>query len=393
MARKAAKGTGTIRKKEVTRNGKPYVYWEARITTGRDPGTGKQIQRSITGKTQKEVREKLQAVAVELNTGTYLEPSRMTVGEWLNTWIQEYNRDVKMHTQASYAGHVKNHLFPGLGAIRLQSLNATHVQAFYNSLQDKDPPLSSKTIKNIHGVLHKAMQQAVELGYIKFNPTDACKTPKVVKKELNPMEDQEITAFLKAIKGHRFERLFTVDIFTGMRQGELLGLKWEDIDFQKGTIHVRRQLVKDKKKGGAYYLASLKNDKTRKITPAPSVMAVLKAHKLAQTAQRLQAGPYWVDTGLVFTNETGDHMAHNTVYKSFKKVVRELGMSETRFHDLRHTYAVAALESGDDIKTLQENMGHHSAAFTLDQYGHVSERMKQESANRMERFIKGVEIG
>lgn len=391
--KRAAQGAGTIRKKEVIRNGKPYTYWEARITTGRDPGTGKQVQRSITGKTQKEVREKLQAISVELNTGTYLEPSRMTVKDWLTVWLAEYIQDVKILTQASYDTQVKNHIIPAIGAIKLQALNASQIQKMYNDFQRQAKPLSPKTIKNIHGVLHKALQQAVELKYIPYNPSDACKLPRVVKKEINPLEEQEITAFLEAIKGHKYERLFMVDLFTGMRQAELLGLKWEDIDFKSGTILVKRQLIREKKKGGQFYLMPLKNDKSRQITPAPTVMSVLQAQKLAQTAQRLQAGQSWQGSGLVFTNETGGHLVHVTVYKSFKKVVDSIGLSETRFHDLRHSYAVAALQSGDDIKTLQENLGHATAAFTMDTYAHVSERMKKESSARMEAFINSVKTG
>ena len=140
MAKKAssrnAQGAGTIRKKTVTRNGKPYTYWEARYTEGRDPGTGKQVQRSIYGRTQKEVREKLQAVAVTLNTGTYTEPDKMTVGEWLDMWLKEYvTGAVKPFTLASYTAQCENHIKPGLGAIKLTALNSVQIQKFYNGLK------------------------------------------------------------------------------------------------------------------------------------------------------------------------------------------------------------------------------------------------------------------
>ncbi len=140
MARKNAKGAGTIRKKTVTRNGKEYTYWEARVTTGRDPGTGKQIQRSFTGKTQKEVREKLQAAAVEVNQGTYTAPSKMTVGQWLGIWQRDYLGSVKPATIQMYRGHIKNHIRPGLGAVRLDRLHPHDVQEFVNRLE-LSPPL------------------------------------------------------------------------------------------------------------------------------------------------------------------------------------------------------------------------------------------------------------
>ncbi len=392
MPKRAAQGAGTIRKKTVTRNGKTYTYWEARITTGRDPGTGKQIQRSYSGKTQKEVREKLQAAAVNLNEGTYQEPSKLTVEAWMKIWLAEYTGDVKTLTRAAYEAQAKNHIIPNIGAMKIQALNASHVQKLYNGLQKASPPLSPKTIKNIHGILHKALQQAMELGILRFNPSDACKLPRVIKAEIKPLEDHQIATFLKAIQGHPYERLFLVDLFTGMRQGELLGLKWEDIDFKAGTILIRRQLIREKKKGGQFLLAPLKNNKTRRITPAPSVMQILREQRQSQAIQRLRMGQLWEDRGLVFTNAVGRHLVHVTVYKSFKRLVSSINLPETRFHDLRHSYAVACLQAGDDIKTVQENLGHHTAAFTLDTYAHVSERMKQDSADRMEAFINSVKV-
>ena len=171
MARKsnsrAAQGTGTIRKKTVTHDRATYTYWEARITTGYDPGTGKQIQRSFSGKTQKEVREKMQAAAVELNRGTYKEPLKMTVSEWLDIWLAEYLGGVKPMTVLNYTQHVNNHIKPALGAIKLETLNTHEIQSFYNDLQkphgDK-AGLSAKTVKCVNGVLHKALQQAVAIG-------------------------------------------------------------------------------------------------------------------------------------------------------------------------------------------------------------------------------------
>ncbi len=151
---------------------------------------------------------------------------------------------------------------------------------------------------------------------------------------------------------------------------------WEDINFKRGTISIRRQLIREKKTG-EYLLAPLKNDKTRQITPAPSVIKVLREQFLEQNRIRLLAREAWNDSGLVFTNEIGGHLVHVTVYKSFKKVVKSIGLPETRFHDLRHTYTASSLDAGDDIKTLQENMGHHSAAFTMDVYGHLTEKMKR----------------
>ena len=390
---RAAQGTGTIRKKTVTRGGKLYDYWEARLTVGYDPGTGKQIQRSFSGKTQKEVREKMQAAAVAYNDGTYTAPQKITVGEWLDIWSQTYLGGVKPFTVAAYQGQIRNHLKPALGAIKLEALNAHTIQQFYNRLgnpKDGSRPLSPKTVKNIHGILHKALQQAVSIGYLRFNPAGACTLPRVVRKPIQPLDEPQTKAFLQAIHGHRLEALFTVTLFTGMREGEALGLMWDCVDFDQGTILIDKQLQREKKKGGQYLFAPLKNDKSRTITPAPWVIELLRQHRAQQAQARLQAGIAWENSGLVFTDDLGHHLAFATVLKNFKAVVASIGLPQVRFHDLRHSYAVAAIRSGDDIKTVQSNLGHATAAFTLDVYGHVTNQMKQASAARMETYIKDV---
>lgn len=388
MARKAAAGTGTIRKKTVTRSGKQYTYWEARYTTGYNPGTGRQIQRSITGKTQKEVAQKLKAATTAIDEGTYTAPNKMTVAQWLDIWTSEYLGAVKPRTVDNYKGVVRSRIKPGLGAVKLDALNPHTIQSYYNSLSKEG--LAPKTVRNLHGILYKALQQAVANGYIKSNPADHCILPRPVRSELKPLDEDMITAFLKAIQGHQFEELFTVTLFTGMREGEALGLLWACVDLSKGTITVDKQLQLIRGSRGQYQMVPTKNSKSRTLALAPTVTATLKRVRLRQLENRLRYGECWEDSGFVFTDELGRHLSASSVYKAFKKVMEQIGSPETRFHDLRHSYAVASIQSGDDIKTVQENLGHATAAFTLDVYGHVIEKMKQESASRMEAFIKAV---
>ena len=331
-----------------------------------------------------------------LMRGVYIEPSEFTVAHWLDKWLDTYVKGkVKPLTFYSYSTHCENHIKRALGAIKLSALDTLHIQNFYNDLEkSKDEGgkygLSAKTIKNIHGVLHKSLDKAVELKFIKFNPSKICELPKYIKKEIKPLEETEISAFLKAMAGHKFEIVFLVTLFTGMRQGEVLGLSIDCVDFAKGIITVNKQLIKDKNTG-KYYLHTVKNDKVRIIAPDPFIMGALHKQKAAQDKMQLSAGQAWSNTdNLIFTNELGEHLKHVTVYKNFKKIVTGLGLDDTRFHDLRHSYAVAALQAGDDVKTVQENLGHHSAVFTLDIYGHVTDKMKKDSAARMEKFIQVV---
>ncbi len=382
---KAAAGSGTIRKKTVTRSGKQYTYWEARYTAGYDPGTGKQIQRSVTGKTQKEVAQKLKAVTAALDAGTYIAPSKMTVGEWLDIWQRDYLGGVKPRTVDTYKALVRVRIRPALGAIRLEALNAHTIQQFYNGL-----PLSPKSVKNVHGVLHRALAKAVRIGYIRFNPADACELPRIERKELRPLDEKETRAFLAAIQGHRFETLYKVTLFTGLREGEVLGLKWDRVDFQRGTLLINRQLQQPRQGNRDYFLASTKSGRARTVTPAPWVMDLLKHHRADQAKQRLKMGSLWAGEDYVFTDELGCHLTQPAVYHAYKKVVAAIGRSDARFHDLRHSYAVAAIRAGDDIKTVQGNLGHATASFTLDVYGHVTDQMKQDSAARMDGYIKKV---
>lgn len=181
----------------------------------------------------------MQAAAVELNSGTYKEPLKMTVSEWLDIWLTEYLGGVKPMTVLNYTQHVNNHIKPALGAIKLEALNTHEIQSFYNDLQkphgDK-AGLSAKTVKCVNGVLHKALQQAVAVGYLRFNPADACKLPRVERKEIKPLDSEAITAFMKAVEGSRYETLYLLTLFTGMRRGEVCGLQWDCVDLEKARF-------------------------------------------------------------------------------------------------------------------------------------------------------------
>ena len=390
---RSAHGSGKPHKKTVIRNGKTYTYWEGRVTTGYDPGTGKQIQKSFTGKTQKEVLEKMQAVQVEVNNHTYQEPSKMTTGEWLNIWQNEFLSGVKPMTVLNYSQHIKNHIKPAIGAIKLDALNTHIIQRFYNDLgkpHGDEPALSAKTIKCVHGVLHKALSQAVKIGYLRFNPSDACELPRIERKEIKPLDHAAMSAFIQAVQGHRFEVLYLTLLFTGMRRGEICGLTWDCVDLSKGTILINKQLQNVPGHPGEFRLVSTKSSKGRTITIAASLTALLKKHKSQQNADRLKAGPLWENNNFVFCNEIGQHLSPHTVYHNYKRIVASIGLPGARLHDLRHSFAVASFQAGDDPKTVQANLGHATASFTLDVYAHATAEMKQASANRMDEFIKGV---
>lgn len=417
MARKnsrAASGAGSIRQRK---DGK----WEARFVVGHDPGTGKQIRKSVYGITQKEVREKMSAAIAAIDKGSFFEPSKITLSEWLEIWLADYMADKKYLTAKHYRAQVETHIKPALGAVKLSQLAPHTIQGFYNDLlkkghtvpkKDKNGkpikkngkavseqiPLSAKSVRNIHGILTKALSVAVSIGYLQVNPADRVTLPRVEKKDLCPLTDEQVKAFLEIAPADEYGTILTVILFTGLREAEAMGLTWDCVDFKAGTLTINKQLQKRPLKDGGFVFASLKNNKTRVLTPAPFVMDLLSRRQKEQAAQRLAAGEAWEGwksekerkAALVFTTALGTNFSPQTVVNHFKKIAARIGAPESRVHDLRHTFAVLSLQNGDDVKTVQGNLGHATAAFTLDVYGHVSERMKNESAARMEAFIKSV---
>ena len=391
-----AAGAGTIRSKTVTRDGRTYKFWEARVTIGYDPGTGKQIQKSFSGKTQREVREKMQAALVEINNQTYFEPSKMLLSQWVAIWLEEYMGDKKYGTVKHYKAQCKAHIVPKLGATKLPALTPPQIQSFYNNLQRNG--LSAKSVRNIHGILTKCLSTAVSVGYLRDNPCQRVTLPKVQKTEIVPLTDEQVKAFLKEASGDEMEILLTVILFTGLRESEALGLTWDCVDFNTGTLKISKQLQKRPLRDGGFVFAPLKNDKTRTIHAAAFVMDLLHRRKREQMEHRLLAGEAWegwttseeAKKALVFTNALGVHFTQPSVVRHYKKIAARIGAPNSRVHDLRHTFAVLSLQNGDDVKTVQDNLGHATAAFTLDVYGHASKRMKEESAARMQNYIINV---
>ena len=409
-AGRGTNGTGSIRKITSTKNGKTYTYWQGRYTMGIDPLTGKQKQGSVSGKTQKEVAQKLRQITSEIDKGLFVAPSRLTVRDWLNQWRTDYLVDVKPSTAYLYERTLELHVIPFIGQVKLDSLTSQMVQKMYNELisptDDSRKPLAAKSVKDVHGVLHKALEQAAANGLVKLNPTNACVLPKGERKEIQPLEEDQVGPFLRAIDGHIHEYIYKITMFTGLREGEVLGLTWDCVDLKDGTLTVKQQLKREQQKGGKYYMSSTKNGKKRVIALAPTVIDLFQKQRRKLLDMQISAQSAWADkatvfsmmTGceekfdLVFRNEVGELLSYRTVYDCFKRIVAGIGLPNLRFHDLRHTFALISIRSGDDIKTVQSNLGHATAAFTLDVYGHVTGQMKRDSANRMENFIKGIAV-
>ena len=380
MARRA-NGEGTVRKRSDGR-------WEGRY---KDPIENS--LKSIYGKTQKDVLTDLRRIFNEIFNGEYIKPVEMTVSEWFDIWLEEYTIDIKPLTYASYKGIINKHIRPVLGDFELQKLTPIHIQKLYNRLSNKG--MSAKTIQNVHGVIHRALKQAMELNYLRTNVSEACKLPKVRQTEIISLDEMQIQEFCRNMKNDVYSDVFFTALFTGMRQGEILGLTWECVDFINNTIHINKQLLKDvnKPEGEKYCFAPTKNNKTRTIIAPQCVMDILRRrHNMqGQRMRKTILDEYtqkW--SNLVFTQDNGKHLTHGTVRMNYKKIVEDLGIPDIRFHDLRHSYAMLSLQNGDDIKTVQGNLGHHSASFTLRTYAYSTKNMQKLCAKRMDDFVKKI---
>nr|DAG40360.1 MAG TPA: Integrase [Caudoviricetes sp.] len=380
---KNAAGAGTIRQRA---NG----LWEGRITIGTNPGTGKPIRKSVYGKTQKEVRRRMTEITRELDKNNYKEPSKITVAAWMKIWLDNFTPQLAPLSRSKYDAEIKNHIIPALGALQLDAVSGLHVQSFYNSLTKAG--LSGKTVSGIASILRKSFNTAIKQKLMQSNPCLTAELPRIEKPEINPLTDEEIPRFLAAIAGHPLEHAFAIALFTGMREGELLGLSWEQVDFASRKITINQQLQRSRETGEYFIRECPKNRKTRVFAPPDIAWEHLKLQRAKQLEMQRVASELWSNPdNLVFTDACGKHLTISAFYKQFKRVAADFGRPELRVHDLRHTTATIAIASNADIKSVQNLLGHATAAFTLNTYAHTSEKMMQDTASRMQAYYSSLE--
>ena len=370
---RASNGMGSIRQRSDGR-------WEARYSTpdGR--------QRSVYAKSEAEVTKKLRSVLHDLDSGAWMEPSRMTVGDWLDIWLRDYQGHTTGRTVETYTCVVNKRLRPMFGNIKLNNFSQIHVRRMVSQMTQEGK--SPSTIKHAKGILSTAMKCAVEAGLIKSNPVQGVKSPRMVKPTITIIDRDKFQAFVDAVQKTTCADALVFMLLTGIRAGEMQGLRWADID--NGTMTINRQLhaqSKNKKKLGAP-----KDGEVRDIHLPAEAIELLKNHRKTQLAERLAAGDKWHDdeitTDLVFRQPDGTNLDEGVIYKAILSVREELGMPHLRPHDLRHSYAVAALRSGVDVKTVQHNLGHKHASITLDTYAAYTTDAGKVGAERFDSYWK-----
>ncbi|MCM1228196.1 MAG: site-specific integrase [Clostridium sp.] len=362
---------------------------------------GKSKRKYVYGKTKREVTEKVNELLSQLRTNTYVEPCKITLYSWLCTWLETYcKNEVRMTTYVNYDTYVNKHIKDSIGGYQLKDLNTVIIQKFYNEKSkngrlDGKGGLSPKTIKNLHDMLHKALNQAVYLDMISKNPTDFVVLPKKKKVEMRYFTVEEQQKLQEVIKGNRLEMPILLDLYTGMRQGELLGLTWENVHIAlDGHSYVRvvqtLNRVKNSDETSEHKtLITINEPKTvhsiRTIPLLPEIAEKLYQYKMNQ--EKYFAENNLTESEFVFTATNGKPIEPRDFQRDFKKILVKNNIRVVNVHGIRHTYAVRALESGMSVKTLSSILGHSSTAFTMDIYGHVTEEFKNDEVSRMRNFL------
>lgn len=367
--------------------------YEARYSLGFDKD-GKRIRKSIYSKNRTELSQRLTAILNQINCGLYVEPSKLTVAEWLDTWLQEYKHgSVKPSTYGCYVDLVKGHIKPLIGNIPLKDLQPHMIQKLVNDLHRQgraggNKALSSSSLRKTHAILHCCLEQAVTNGLMVKNVADKIKLPRQAQKQVKALSKDEQAIFIEAAEGERLKFLFQFALGTGLRVGELCGLRWNNADIKKGIIQVKEQVQRVKNPHGdtatMMIVCDVKTKSGNRSIPLPdSLLALLKQHKINQLQERLQAGAIWTDNNIVFANEIGGYLEQRNVARAFHRVQERAGLKGFNVHSLRHTYATRLLESGISPKVAQELMGHSTIAQTLDTYSHVLPETKQEAVQAL----------
>ncbi len=339
-------------------------------------------RKALYGKTRLEVAAKLSKALADREGGLTFDAGNLTVGDYLARWLSDSVRGtVRISTFERHEQIIRAHLAPAFGRVKLKAVTPAHVRSLHR--EKLDSGLAPATVRKIHSTLHKALSQAVADGLIPRNAADV-KAPRPAPDEMRPLSEAEARTFLDAAReaGDRFEALYVLAITTGLRRGELLGLRWDDADLDRGTLRVGRALVRE---GGRYVVGETKTRRGRRqVNLTPRTVAALKAHRKRQLEQRVRLAGLYEDHGLIFSSENGTPLnPENLVKRSFKPLLKRAGLPEIRFHDLRHTCATLLLGRGVHPKIVQELLGHATIAMTLDTYSHYLPSMGDQASGAM----------
>lgn len=356
--------------------------WRARLCyIGPD---GRKRTREARFKTQKAALEALNQWKRDLADGLLSRSEGMTLATFLERWLQDCIRPrCRPRTVESYGELIRRHITPGLGAIRLDRLNAADVQRFLNAKLESG--LSPRTVQYLHAILRAALNQAKKWNLVRVNVATLADPPRVERREVQPFTPEQAKQLLAAARGDRLEALYVVALALGLRLGEVLGLRWEDVDLERGVLNVRQQL---QRVAGRLQLVPLKTARSRRTLPLPVfVLEALRRHKVRQLEERLACGAAWQETGLVFTSAVGTPLEPRNVVRYYHRLLERAGLPHKRFHDLRHSAASLLRAQGVPLADIRDILGHSQISVTMDLYAHIMEEAKREAAARLDALL------
>ncbi len=374
MSRKRGQGEGSIFRRK---NG----LWVAQMTI-----QGKHLTKY--SKSQSECREWLRKVRAQVEDGLTFSGAQVILSAFLNEWLVLNSTSVRPKTSDQYKQIVNQHIIPDLGKIKLKDLNPRHIQALYSKKLESGT--SARSVILIHAVLRRALNHALRLGMIGRNPALAVIRPKSRRKEMKTLSDSQVRTFLSYAEGDRFEVLFWLAVTTGLRQGELLGLKWSDVDWTNRRLRIQRQV--QRLSGGLEFSEPKTAAGRRVIALGVSTIEKLRMHQLLQSEERKAAIEYWKENDMIFPSSKGTPMDPSNLYHNFKRLLIEAGLPDIRFHDLRHTAATLMLQQGIHPKVVQERLGHSDISMTLNTYSHVLPVMQDEAAEKLDELLTPINV-
>lgn len=366
--------------------------WEVRVELGRDPLTGKRkrIIRHVHGN-KKAAEAKLAEITRQVETGSYIEPSRLTVGEYLLRWLRHMQGQLAPSAYGRYAAITEQHLIPLLGTVPIQKLRPEHIvdaEAYWLSQGRlrRGTGLSAKTVLNHHRVLHKALQDAVLVFHVlTVNPVDSVPAPRYERRRPQRLTAEESLRLMDVLEDDDAGPLIFLMLFTGMRAGEAIGLRWrEDVDLERRHIAVHQQWDR--------YARAFRETKSHRSTRPVSIDAdlasVLERWRIRQKEWQLAAGPVWTPSGLVFTTRSGEHLTHDRVRRALQRVLSAAGLQRISPHALRHSHATLLIAAGIHMRVVQERLGHASYAITADLYAGVAPGLQAEAAEQFAESLR-----
>ena len=334
-------------------------------------------------KTEAEAKREMRKIQTQMDEGTFVKPTKRTLAEFLPEWLQSKSLKLRKHTLEVYTGHVNKHIVPKLGRFELMKITTAQIEKFYIDL-DKDVGLSARTILDIHKIVKSAFEAAVKRKYVASNPVKDAETPKVDKKEMSVWDVQEVNNFLNVAKEHRLYPAFLLALTTGMRQSEILGLRWKDIDFENETLNVRQTLSHD---GKELTIQTKTRSSTRTISLDGRVLETLKKHKRIVMKEMVAIRPIYQNNDLVICTGFGTPVLPRNLLRTFYNLIKKADVPKIRFHDLRHTVATLMLQAEINPKVVKEILGHSDVRITLDIYSHVLPSVHKETAQKFSSML------